>query len=40
MQVIVGALAASGLPATRLEIEITETELLQDRKTPLALLEQ
>ncbi len=30
MQAIIGALAASGLPATRLEIEITERVLLQD----------
>jgi diguanylate cyclase (GGDEF)-like protein len=40
MQVIVGALAASGLPATRLEIEITETVLLQNRETTLAVLHQ
>jgi diguanylate cyclase (GGDEF)-like protein/PAS domain S-box-containing protein len=40
MQVIVGALAASGLHPTRLEIEITETVLLQSRETTLAVLHQ
>jgi predicted signal transduction protein with EAL and GGDEF domain len=40
MQVIVGALAASGLQATRLEIEITETVLLQNKDTTLAVLHQ
>jgi diguanylate cyclase (GGDEF)-like protein len=40
LQVIIGALAASGLPATRLEIEITETVLLQDKETTLAILHQ
>jgi diguanylate cyclase (GGDEF)-like protein len=40
MQVIVGALAASGLQPTRLEIEITETVLLQNRETTLAVLHQ
>jgi diguanylate cyclase (GGDEF)-like protein len=40
MQVIVGALAASGLPPTRLEIEITETVLLQDKEATLAILHQ
>jgi diguanylate cyclase (GGDEF)-like protein len=40
LQVIVGALAASGLSATRLEIEITETVLLQDKETTLAILHQ
>jgi diguanylate cyclase (GGDEF)-like protein len=40
MQVIVGALAASGLQPTRLEIEITETVLLQNKETTLALLHQ
>jgi diguanylate cyclase (GGDEF)-like protein len=39
-QVIVGALAASGLHPTRLEIEITETVLLQDKETTLAALHQ
>jgi diguanylate cyclase (GGDEF)-like protein len=33
LQVIVGALATSGLDPTRLEIEITETVLLQNRET-------
>ena len=36
MQVIVGALAASGLQPTRLEIEITETVLLHNREATLA----
>jgi diguanylate cyclase (GGDEF)-like protein len=40
MQVIVGALAASGLHPTRLEIEITETALLQNREATLAVLHQ
>ena len=40
MQVIVGALASSGLQPTRLEIEITETVLLQNRETTLAVLHQ
>lgn len=40
LQVIVGALSASGLPPTRLEIEITETVLLQNRETTLAALHQ
>jgi diguanylate cyclase (GGDEF)-like protein len=40
MQVIVGALAASGLHPTRLEIEITETVLLQDKESTLATLHQ
>ena len=40
LQVIVGALAASGLSPTRLEIEITETVLLQNRETTLAVLHQ
>ena len=40
MQVIVGALAASGLRPTRLEIEITETVLLHDREATLAVLHQ
>jgi diguanylate cyclase (GGDEF)-like protein len=40
LQVIVGALATSGLDPTRLEIEITETVLLQNRETTLAVLRQ
>jgi predicted signal transduction protein with EAL and GGDEF domain len=40
MQVIVGALAASALPPARLEIEITESVLLQDTDMTLALLHQ
>jgi diguanylate cyclase (GGDEF)-like protein len=40
LQVIVGALAASGLQPTRLEIEITETVLLHNRETTLAVLHQ
>jgi diguanylate cyclase (GGDEF)-like protein len=40
MQVIVGALAASGLQPTRLEIEITETVLLQNKETTLTVLHQ
>jgi diguanylate cyclase (GGDEF)-like protein len=40
MQHIIGALAASGLHPTRLEIEITETVLLQNRETTLAVLHQ
>jgi EAL domain-containing protein (putative c-di-GMP-specific phosphodiesterase class I) len=38
MQVIVGALAASGLRPARLEIEITETALLQDKDATRAIL--
>jgi diguanylate cyclase (GGDEF)-like protein len=40
MQVILGALAASGLHPTRLEIEITESVLLQDKEMTLATLHQ
>jgi diguanylate cyclase (GGDEF)-like protein len=40
LPVIVNALAASGLHPTRLEIEITETVLLQDREAILAVLHQ
>jgi diguanylate cyclase (GGDEF)-like protein len=39
-QVIISALAASGLHPTRLEIEITETVLLQDKEMTLAILHQ
>ena len=39
-QIIVAALAASGLCPTRLEIEITETVLLQDKETTLDALHQ
>ncbi|MEH2563889.1 sensor domain-containing protein [Bradyrhizobium sp. AZCC 2289] len=38
MQVIINALATSGLHPTRLEIEITETVLLQDKEATLAVL--
>src|SRR5204863_3353913 len=38
VQVVVGALAASGLAAERLELEITESILLHDSKTTLAML--
>jgi diguanylate cyclase (GGDEF)-like protein len=40
MRVIVGALATSGLHPTRLEIEITESVLLQNKETTLAVLHQ
>jgi diguanylate cyclase (GGDEF)-like protein len=40
MPLIVNALGASGLHPTRLEIEITETVLLQDREATLAILHQ
>jgi diguanylate cyclase (GGDEF)-like protein len=40
MQVIVGALAASGLQPTRLEIEITETVLLHNKDATLTVLHQ
>jgi diguanylate cyclase (GGDEF)-like protein len=40
MQVIVGALAASGLSPTRLEIEITESVLMQNREATLSVLHQ
>ncbi|QQO14193.1 EAL domain-containing protein [Bradyrhizobium diazoefficiens] len=39
-EVVVGALAASGLDPQRLEIEITESVLLQDRNGTLATLHQ
>jgi EAL domain-containing protein (putative c-di-GMP-specific phosphodiesterase class I) len=38
VQVVVGALAATGLAAHRLELEITESALLQDSDTTLAML--
>jgi predicted signal transduction protein with EAL and GGDEF domain len=38
--VVVGALAAAGLPAHRLEIEITESVLMQNSDTTLATLHQ
>jgi diguanylate cyclase (GGDEF)-like protein len=40
MQVIVGALATSGLHPTRLEIEITETVLLHNKEATLGVLHQ
>ncbi|MES2197796.1 MAG: EAL domain-containing protein [Pseudomonadota bacterium] len=40
MQIIVGALAGSGLHPTRLEIEITESVLLHNREATLAVLHQ
>jgi diguanylate cyclase (GGDEF)-like protein/PAS domain S-box-containing protein len=38
LQTVVNALAASGLPPRRLELEITETTLLQDGEVTLAML--
>jgi diguanylate cyclase (GGDEF)-like protein len=38
--VVVGALAAAGLPANRLEVEITESVLMQNSDTTLATLHQ
>jgi diguanylate cyclase (GGDEF)-like protein/PAS domain S-box-containing protein len=40
VQVVVGALAASGLSADRLELEITENTLLQDTESTLSTLYQ
>jgi diguanylate cyclase (GGDEF)-like protein/PAS domain S-box-containing protein len=40
VQTVVNALAASGLPAQRLELEITESTLLQDSEATLAMLYQ
>jgi diguanylate cyclase (GGDEF)-like protein len=40
LPVVVGALASSGLPAQRLEIEITESVLLQNTEMTLATLHQ
>jgi diguanylate cyclase (GGDEF)-like protein len=40
VQLALNALAASGLPASRLDLEITESVLLQDESNTLALLHQ
>jgi diguanylate cyclase (GGDEF)-like protein len=40
VQVVMNALASSGLPAHRLELEITETVLLEDSALTLAMLHQ
>ena len=40
VQVVIGALAGSGIPARRLELEITESVLLQDDEMTLAMLHQ
>ena len=40
VQVVVGALASSGLAADRLELEITESTLLQDSEATLSMLYQ
>ena len=40
VQVVVGALASSGLAAERLEVEITETTLLSDSEATLSILYQ
>jgi diguanylate cyclase (GGDEF)-like protein/PAS domain S-box-containing protein len=40
MQIILSALGAAGLKPTRLEIEITESVLLQDKEATLAILHQ
>jgi diguanylate cyclase (GGDEF)-like protein len=40
VQVVIGALAQSGIPARRLELEITESVLLQDDEMTLAMLHQ
>ena len=40
VQVVVSALAASGLPPSRLELEVTEAVLLQDNEENLATLHQ
>jgi diguanylate cyclase (GGDEF)-like protein len=40
MAVVIGALAASGLPASRLELEITESVMMQNTEATLATLHQ
>jgi diguanylate cyclase (GGDEF)-like protein len=40
VEMVMGALAASGLPAERLELEITETSLLQNSEATLGMLYQ
>jgi diguanylate cyclase (GGDEF)-like protein len=40
MPVIIGALAAAGLPASRLELEITESVMMQNTEATLATLHQ
>ncbi len=40
VQTVINALASSGLPPERLELEITETTLLQDSEATLAMLYQ
>jgi diguanylate cyclase (GGDEF)-like protein len=40
VQIVVAALAASGLPARRLELEITESVLLRNNKSNLTILHQ
>jgi diguanylate cyclase (GGDEF)-like protein len=40
VQAVIGALAASNLPAERLELEITETTLLQENKATIDMLYQ
>src|SRR4030095_12744276 len=40
VQVVMGALAAACLPASRLELEITETALLEDSAATLSVLHQ